>query len=167
MTSLIELAELLASPHRALVVEDNPDMSEALAAQLHEHSIDAHIAPTVGEAIALIRNPDLDFNVAFVDLVMSADDSAQGCTSGLDVIQEIRKTRAAVPVIAMTGYLDSQLIDDVHKWGAVVFMRKPQDFADTSFLATLDMLKVRRRPRKANPTRTAPPLLCLRTAAAL
>jgi two-component system CheB/CheR fusion protein len=83
--------------HRIVVVDDQPDVADSLAAQLEELGQDVQVAYSAEEGLAQVRRHDPQ--LAFVDLSMPE-------TTGAELARQIRKESSAdrVMLVAMTGH---------------------------------------------------------------
>lgn len=103
---------------RVLCIDDDPDVSDAIARRLSRYDVDLIRAfhGMHGYAEALAHKPD----VIVMDLVMPSGDGA----TILECLRRNRQT-AAVPVIVLTGMRDRRLRHKLMNLGANRFLRKP------------------------------------------
>jgi sigma-B regulation protein RsbU (phosphoserine phosphatase) len=111
-----------ALPARILVVDDSPANRSALARLLHSRGYEALPAADGAEALRLLDAADID--LVLLDVLMPGQ-------SGLEVLEEIRRTRSAadLPVIMATGLDASGDIVRALELGANDYVTKPLDFA--------------------------------------
>jgi excisionase family DNA binding protein len=64
-----------------------------------------------------------DFDLIFLDLKMPGAD-------GAEILREIRAVKENLPVIIITGYPDSEIMENAVKQGPIGLMKKPFDNAD-------------------------------------
>ena len=103
---------------RVLCIDDDPDVSDAIARRLSRY--DVHLIRAFhgmhGYAEALAHKPD----VIVLDLVMPSGD-------GATILECLRRNQAtaAIPVVVLTGMRDRRLRHKLLSLGANRFLRKP------------------------------------------
>ncbi|MGQ0809935.1 MAG: response regulator [Nitrospiraceae bacterium] len=106
-------------PH-ILLIDDDARFVTALATALRlknsEHRI--HTASTAMEGLGLLA--ECDYDVVISDFRMPG-------LSGLTLLKECKATRPDTPVILITGYGDSELLQNAVSEGAYAFIHKPVD----------------------------------------
>ncbi|HOV74976.1 MAG TPA: response regulator [Candidatus Hydrogenedentes bacterium] len=107
---------LAARPPRALVVDDEEAIRKAFTTLLEQAGCRVVPAATADEAIAEMKREAPD--IAFVDLVMPGG-------SGVQVIRAIRELDDTLPVIVVTGYPDSELMDQTMNYSPLFVLAKP------------------------------------------
>lgn len=117
---------------RILVVDDNAEFRRGLGKALRLHGYDVTEAGDGREAMALLRKnpPDL----VITDINMPEMD-------GIEVLNELRATKTAVPVIAISGggrVPKSLLLGNASVLGAVETIEKPFELA--TLLRTVERL---------------------------
>ncbi|HZR79921.1 MAG TPA: response regulator [Candidatus Binatia bacterium] len=100
-----------------LVVEDEPDLRDALALELEADGYTVVTAENARDALARLRS-GVDPCLVLLDMMMPGG-------SGLDFRREQLRdeTLAAIPVIAYSG--DGDLRDEAERLGVAHFFRKP------------------------------------------
>ncbi len=103
-------------PGHLLLVEDDPDLAEALRAILGDAGHETVLAPTLAAARAELakRVPDL----VLLDLTLPDG-------NGLDLLDEIRTIDEVISVLIMTGSSDVRTVVESMKRGADNFLPKP------------------------------------------
>jgi two-component system response regulator HydG len=101
-----------------LVVDDEPLMLRSLRRILEADSQRVVVADDPDRLDACLADPDLD--VVLVDLVM-------GRTSGLDVLDRVKRERPEVEVIVMTGHGSIESAVGCMRSGAFDYLQKPFD----------------------------------------
>src|SRR5690606_35725391 len=101
-----------------LIVEDEPDVSQALTLALEMEGFAIENVSNGREALAKLEEMQPDLILS--DVMMPE-------LTGIEMVEEIRKSRhRSVPVILMSaGYLDED-----ERGAAVEFLRKPLDLAN-------------------------------------
>src|SRR5580658_3140660 len=101
---------------RVLIVDDDVEMREAVAGLF---SADGHACELAGDAIAALEVVDRQtFDAVICDVVMEG-------MSGLELVDRVKRTHPALPVILITGKGGvSQAVDAV-KRGAFEYIVKP------------------------------------------
>jgi excisionase family DNA binding protein len=104
-----------------LVVDDEPTIGEFFKECLQREGHTIYTVEHAQEAFRRARevNPDL----VFLDLVMPEK-------SGVEVFREIRSWRQDLPVVIITGYPDSALMDEALAYGPFMVMKKPLSVED-------------------------------------
>ena len=119
-----------------LIVDDDDSFRNRLSRAMEKKGFEVKDAKTVVEAIKLARS--LPPNFALVDLRLEDG-------SGLDVVQEINKTRKDSRIVMLTGYGNIPTAVAAVKAGALDYMAKPVD-ADDVELALLAAPNSKARP---------------------
>ncbi len=109
---------------RILVADDDPDSRNILGRRLSRRAYKISEAANGQEALDLLL--EHEFDLVLLDHLMPD-------LSGLEVLEEIRKTRnrQQLPVIMVTGKSFSEDVADALSRGANDYVTKPVDFAAT------------------------------------
>jgi len=99
-----------------LVVDDERNYLVVLEALLAPEGYEILTASNAREALRLIRNSDLDLLITDVKLPG---------TSGMDLLQESKKTKPDLPVIMMTAYGTIEMAVEAMKMQAYDYITKP------------------------------------------
>ena len=112
-----------------LIVDDDDSFRNRLSRAMEKKGFEVKDAKTVVDAIKLVRT--LPPNFALVDLRLEDG-------SGLDVVQEINKTKKDSRIVMLTGYGNLPTAVAAVKAGALDYMAKPVDADDveSALLAT-------------------------------
>ena len=103
-----------------LVVDDEVAPRESLRMILHP-LYEVHTAADGEEALVCLQNQE--FDLVTLDMKMPG-------ISGLEVLREIRRRKADVDVIIISGYMTSQNIQEAKQQGAVDVINKPFNVTD-------------------------------------
>jgi CheY-like chemotaxis protein len=117
---------------RILVVDDNAEFRRGLAKALRQHGYDVAEAGDGREAMVLLRENPHD--LVITDINMPEMD-------GIEILNELRVTKAPVPVIAISGggrVPKSLLLGNASLLGAVETLEKPFELA--ALLQTIERL---------------------------
>jgi DNA-binding response OmpR family regulator len=116
---------------RVLLVDDNEELRDFLAATLQENTIDVLVAASAAEAVQLAENERFDGYV--VDSVMHE-------TDGLALIQDLRNTRSGrgIPAILMSD-ISTSLARRMAQSANCQFLSKP--FGPTQFVEMVRALR--------------------------
>ena len=87
-------------------------------------------ASTVADAIGLLKA--IQFSIALVDLDLPD-------RSGFDLIQEIHRTRPAMPIVAISGVCSRAALESAREFGAQETLRKP---ATSEWAKTIQRLRL-------------------------
>jgi two-component system OmpR family response regulator len=111
-----------ATALRTLIVEDDPDSSEALARALQAEGFDTDVAATVGQALIKLEKGILP-DAIIVDLRLPD-------ASGGLLLRRIRRYNLPVKVAVVTGMPDPASHMDVTRFPPDRIFKKPLDVAE-------------------------------------
>ena len=103
-------------PITILIVEDDDDLREALAASLRDEGYHAIWARDADEAIASVKAHKV--NIVFMDICLPG-------MNGVEVYKAIKKIQPAATTVMMTGYFVQDLVDAAISAGACDIFYKP------------------------------------------
>jgi excisionase family DNA binding protein len=104
-----------------LVIDDDELITSLFKEVLEEQGHTVVTADTSTRGLAHIMQRD--FDLIFLDLKMSG-------TDGAEILREMRGIKSRLPVIIITGYPDSEIMDRAMKQGPLGVMLKPFDDSD-------------------------------------
>jgi DNA-binding NtrC family response regulator len=104
-----------------LVVDDEPDMRDALTAALRREGLCVSTAANGVEALEKVQGQPFDLIITDVRMPRMG---------GLALLQELKRTSAAIPVIMMTGYGRIEDAVEAMKAGAFDYLLKPFSLED-------------------------------------
>jgi DNA-binding NtrC family response regulator len=110
-----------------LVVDDEPDMRDALTAALRREGLCVSTAANGVEALEKVQGQA--FDVIITDVRMPR-------MGGLALLQELKRTSAAIPVVMMTGYGRIEDAVEAMKAGAFDYLLKPFSLEDLKAVVT-------------------------------
>jgi two-component system response regulator PilR (NtrC family) len=113
--------------HRALIVDDEPDIRELLGITLERMDIDVVASGDVTSATRELRNGS--FDLCFTDMRLPDGD-------GLDLVEWIQTHRPHMPVAVITAHGNVETAVRALKLGAFDFISKPLDLAALRKLIT-------------------------------
>jgi signal transduction histidine kinase/ActR/RegA family two-component response regulator len=122
---------------RLLLVEDNADVAEVMAAMLSDAGYEVTRSESASAGLEVLRN-NPDFDVILSDIVMEEG------ISGLDLARRVREDLPDIPIVLMTGYseaLNGSNLEEI----PVVF--KP--FTEQEILAALSLARRSAKRAKA------------------
>jgi len=102
---------------RILIVDDEPDIVEFQKSFLTRRKHEVFAATDTESALAVIRKETLD--IVFCDLRVDTD------TSGLDILEEVKKAKAAPAFYLITGIIDRKMQEEALRKGAKEVIYKP------------------------------------------
>jgi CheY-like chemotaxis protein len=116
----MNLSEELAREIRVLIVEDEADAAEIIAALLEHSQVTADHVSNAEEAYHTLMQ--VDYDAVIVDLFLPGMD-------GLELIRRIRQQPrlAALPCIAVTAYTSSAMKKRAYEAGCNRYYSKPLD----------------------------------------
>ncbi len=101
---------------KALIIDDEPDLTELLAITLERMGIECRLANDVSTALNLLKKES--FQLCLTDMHLPDG-------SGLDIVQTIQKSYPQTPVAVITAYGSTEMAVTVLKAGAFDFVSKP------------------------------------------
>jgi excisionase family DNA binding protein len=115
------LQKTTGSQANILVVDDEPIIGNLFQASLDKSAYKVTTCLDSTEALFLVSNNPYD--LIFLDLVMPGLD-------GSELFRHIRDVDQSVPVVIITGYPDSDLMNRAMQHGPFLVMKKPFDNDD-------------------------------------
>jgi phosphoserine phosphatase RsbU/P len=119
----LEAVEEQTGLQKVLVVDDQPDVREALRLLLKGAGYAIETVDSPSEALAAAAYRDHDLIV--VDMNFTRDTTSG--QEGLRLVDHLRTQRSGVPIIAMTGWSTIELAVEAMQRGACDFVPKPWD----------------------------------------
>jgi DNA-binding NtrC family response regulator len=119
------------NPPRILVVDDQPDVLEALRLLLKGEGFKTDTAHSPAKALAALEQGD--FDGVLIDLNYARDTTSG--QEGFDLLARIQAQDGTLPVVVMTAWANVELAVEAMRRGARDFIQKPWDNA--RLLATL------------------------------
>ena len=104
-----------------LVIDDEEIIRQLFKETLEAGGCQVTTAKSGTEAVALVQSAS--FDLIFIDLKMPGMD-------GAETFRRIRRINESVPVVVITGYPTSELMEQALEEGPVGVMRKPFNAAD-------------------------------------
>ena len=104
-------------PH-ILVIDDDPVIGKLFTSSLEDSNNEVTTTLSSLEALDLISKRH--FDLIFLDLMMPELD-------GSEILRHIRQTNSNVPVVIITGYPDSNLMNRAMEYGHFAVIKKPFD----------------------------------------
>jgi CheY-like chemotaxis protein len=101
---------------QVLLVDDDPQVLDLLAAILEGEDISVTSASTAAEGIAKLESSK--FQVIFLDLIMPGG-------SGVDLLKAVEQQENKTPVVLVTGAGDTALLNEAMNHGPITLIRKP------------------------------------------
>jgi CheY-like chemotaxis protein len=109
-------AEVIAGSRATVIVlDDEPEVREVAVAHLETLGYRAIEAPTGGAALALLESSE-PVDLLIVDYAMPGQ-------SGIEIMREARRRRPGLPMLLLTGYADTVVLD--RELDAAFVLRKP------------------------------------------
>lgn len=120
MTSPIQNPQRVGLRTRVLLVEDDPDLREALSLILESAEMEVEAAVDGAQALKLLDAEPLDFDVVVTDRIMPKVD-------GMELLRTIKVRReiSLLPVIILTVAAESHQIVEGLDAGAYAYLQKP------------------------------------------
>jgi DNA-binding NtrC family response regulator len=115
----VEQSSSLSLAHyRLLVVDDDLPMLRAVTKVLSRAGAQVWSACSTAEAMALMSDPHLGFDVVLTDLRMPV-------TSGKFILSVIKSTHPSLPVLIMSAYWTQETKDECTRLGVAECLDKP------------------------------------------
>ncbi|MCC7185873.1 MAG: SpoIIE family protein phosphatase [Acidobacteria bacterium] len=108
---------------RILVADDQPDILQALRLLLVDAGYETDLVGSVGDVIDRVSAHPYD--LLLMDLNYTRDTTSG--REGLDLLDRVRATDAALPVVVMTGWGSIETAVEAMRRGARSFVQKPWD----------------------------------------
>ena len=123
-----------------LVVDDDTGLQQMFRLFLKKLGFARMVVGTGKEAIAAMRKQK--FELCFLDLQLPD-------TTGDEVYKEAKEIQPGMPIVIITGYPDSQMLDNILKFGPVTVLKKP--LKAEALQQTMQMLghKMNEKPKVA------------------
>ena len=109
------------SEHRALIVDDEPDIRELLAITLGRMDVDCLAAADIAQAESMLRSDS--FDLCLTDMKLPDG-------NGLDLVAYVARRYPSMPVAVITAHGNMESAIAALKSGAFDFVTKPVDLAD-------------------------------------
>lgn len=133
-----------------LVVDDNPDILEALELLFSLHGYKVQLAENRKQAVLAVSRYD-------IDLVIQDMNFDKGITSGDDgqvLFNELRSLKPGLPIILITAWTQLETAIALVKAGATDYLQKPWD--DSKLLALVAEHTQQSNPKSAQPSDSLP-----------
>jgi len=114
---------------KILVVDDDPQMLEAVSLALEAAGYDVLQRRTVKDGVAVIDSDEGE------ELALLVSDLQIGLASGLDLCAHLRRTRPHVPAIVITGHASVKTAVDAMRQGVWDYLIKPVSFDELELQA--------------------------------
>ena len=101
-----------------LVIDDNLDIRHLISGLLHDQGYHVRQAANYDQAMIEIEKKLPD--IAIIDVKLDKGDN-----DGIDILTNIKKIDAEIPIIMISGHANVQMAVDSLKLGAFEFMQKP------------------------------------------
>lgn len=106
----------LSVKSRVVIIDDEPEILEIIASELNEHNFEVFSFSDPEEALGQIDK-------IRPDVVIS--DYQMPKKTGLDLLKEIKKTNQSLPVVFISGYLNTDVLVEMLNLGAYGAIEKP------------------------------------------
>ena len=110
------LWDQLPKKKNVLVVEDEKLVAMDIKKIINSEGHDVTAANSGIEALRVLE--DSPFDLVFLDLVLPD-------ITGVEVLKGIKKAKSDLPVVIITGYPDSEIMNQALELGPISFLKKP------------------------------------------
>lgn len=107
---------LKPSPGTILIVDDEPDLREALSVYLERLGTRIVTAENGAAALERLRAGDVDAVLSDINMPVK---------TGLQLLREAREAGMDVPFVFITAYVERDYMLEAIRWGAMDFVEKP------------------------------------------
>ncbi len=104
---------------KALIIDDDPGVREALRMTLKSDKIDAELAEDGRQGLQVLAERD-DIGLVFLDIKMPGRD-------GMEILGDLRRDRPELPVVMISGHGSIDTAVAATREGAFDFLEKPLD----------------------------------------
>lgn len=111
-----ELAVHFSAPPRALVVEDDQSDAELVRRALTDQNCEVQVVGTGERALEIFE--EQNFDIVFLDLKLPT-------LPGTEVLRRAHELMPRTPVVIITGYPGSQMVEEATRLGFVELAAKP------------------------------------------
>ncbi len=112
---------------RILVIDDDESIRSLFKTTLEEEGHTVVTADTGAKGLDYVKQQD--FDLIFLDLKLPGAD-------GAEVLHEMRSIKRGIPVVVITGYPDSEMMERAMRHGPLGVMTKP--FSDSDIIAAIN-----------------------------
>lgn len=102
-----------------LAIDDEHNIRDLLKYTLEPHDMEVITAENGKSAITILEKEDVD--VIVTDLLMPS-------MTGLALIRELKKRKSVIPIIIITAYSNSDMVQEIVREGVFRLIEKPLDF---------------------------------------
>ena len=128
----VEVQTILCERLHVLIVDDDIELTEALADVLELSAVTVSVANSGEQALDLLQRQR--FDCVLIDIMMPG-------LSGVETLKRARELSPGSVIILMTAYSVDELIDEAKREGALAVLKKPIDV--DSFTRFLHQFKAR------------------------
>jgi len=104
---------------KALIIDDDPGVREALRMTLKSDKIDCVLAEDGSQGLRVLKERD-DVGLVFLDIKMPGRD-------GMEILNDLRRSRPELPVVMISGHGSIETAVAATREGAFDFLEKPLD----------------------------------------
>ena len=113
------------SPRRFIVVDDDPDTAEQIAALLQEHKAQVHAYTTYPAFMDAVDKADPRSTTLVIDLIMPRRDGS-GVLGGLELLENIRSKYPDFQILVMSDHPNQEAEQRVRGFGIPTLFPKPK-----------------------------------------
>ncbi|HXH82470.1 MAG TPA: response regulator [Candidatus Tectomicrobia bacterium] len=106
---------------RILIIDDDPEVADTLAAMLDDLGHEAQCVHEAAEGMA--RAAAVDADVVLLDLNLPR-------VTGLSAFEALRRRRLGVPIVMISGAVDTTALRQAVRGGAFDYLTKPIELGD-------------------------------------
>lgn len=107
---------LISQPSRILLVEDDRNFVELISHVSQRYNCQVEVAESVEQASGRLRQSR--FDLLLLDFKLPGH-------NGLDLLRRIFATGVKVPIVILSGYITTQVVEEARQLGLVAFIAKP------------------------------------------
>jgi len=112
-------------PRNFIVVDDDPNTAEQIAALLHEHKVLVHVYTNYVAFMDAVDGADPGSTTLLIDLIMPRRDGS-GVLGGLELLRDIRTNYPDFQVLVMSDHPNQEAEQSIREFGVPTLFPKPK-----------------------------------------
>lgn len=113
-----EVLDIMSRGEHVLLVDDEEALCEIISTELRRLGYKVWVAANGDEALRIFNSPGSDIQIVITDIKMPRLD-------GIELLKELRTQNTDLPIVAITGVVERQRLQEVEPAAFNVILRKP------------------------------------------